>query len=97
MCEFNDESPSAVERPDLDLDIAQMSINLAPQIRGKGLASQCLATTISYFEKFYPSVSKLFPEIRTQNKVSRKSFAKVEFSIDSEQNGFCYLRLLIKV
>ena len=97
MCEFNAESPIAVVRFDLDIDTAQVSINLAPQKRGKGLASQCLASTISYFVKYYPSVSKLFAEIRTQNEASRKSFEKVGFSIDSERNGFFYLSLLTKV
>ena len=77
MCEFNAESPIAVVRFDLDNHTAQISINLAPQMRGQGLASQCLATTISYFKKFYPSVSQLFAEIRTQNNASRKSLRKL--------------------
>ena len=70
-----------------------LSINVAPQMRVVAVSSN----NNKLFQKFYSSVSQLFAEISTQNNASRKSFEKVGFSIDSEQNSFCYISLLVHV
>ena len=95
MCELKEGKPIAVVRFDLEGQSAEVSINLSPLERGKGLAPKCLTLAIDYFEKQYPSVSKLIAEIKTLNLASRKSFEKVGFMVDREAEGFWHLSVSI--
>jgi len=95
MCEPEEGEPIAVVRFDVEGQSAELSINLSPLERGKGLAPQCLALAKDYFEKQYPSVSKLIAEIKNLNIASRKSFEKVGFTLDREEEGFWHLSVSI--
>ena len=95
MCERKDGEPIAVVRFDIEGQSAELSINLSPLERGKGLAPKCLALAKDYFEKQYPFVSELIAEIKTLNLASRKSFEKVGFMIDKEEEGFWHLSISI--
>ena len=95
VCELGEGEPIAVVRFDVEGRSAELSINLSPLERGKGLAPQCLALAKDYFEKQYPSVSKLIAEIKNLNIASRKSFEKVGFTLDREEEGFWHLSVSI--
>ena len=95
MCELKEGKPIAVVRFDIEGQSAEVSLNLSPLERRKGLAPKCLTLAIDYFEKQYPSISKLIAEIKTLNIASRKSFEKVEFMLDKEEKNFWYFSLSI--
>ena len=95
MCESEEAKPIAVVRFDLEGQSAELSINLSPLERGKGLAPECLALAKDYFEEQYPSVSKLIAEIKNLNIASRKSFEKVGFTLDREAEGFWHFSVSI--
>jgi RimJ/RimL family protein N-acetyltransferase len=95
MCERKDGEPIAVVRFDVEEQSAKLSINISPLERGKGLAPKCLALAKDYFEKQYPFISKIIAEIKTSNLASRKSFEKVGFMLDREEEGFWYLSVSI--
>jgi RimJ/RimL family protein N-acetyltransferase len=91
MCETEEGKAIAVVRFDVEQESAELSINLSPLGRGKGLAPKCLTLAIDYFEKQYPSVSTFIAEIKTLNMASKKSFEKVGFTLDREEEGFWHL------
>ena len=95
ICEQEAGDLIAVVRFDVEGKFAEISINLSPLERGKGFAPKCLTLAKDYFEKQYPSVLKLFAEIKTVNIASRKSFEKVGFVLDREEDGFLYFSFLI--
>jgi len=91
ICESEKREPIAVVRFDIENNCAELSINLSPLKRGKGYASLCLSSAISYFEAYFPFVSELIAEIKTINIPGRKSFERVGFSLCDERDGFWYL------
>ena len=97
MCERKDGEPIPVVRFDVEGQSAELSINLSPLERGKGLAPKCLVSAKDYFEKQYPFVLKRIAEIKTLNLASRKSFEKVGFMLDREEEGFWHLSVSINI
>ena len=91
MCEAEDGTSVAVVRFDIEEGRAELSINLSPIQRGKGLAPKCLSLAIEYFGKHYPAVSELVAKIKTINLPSRRSFEHVGFFLREENEGFWYL------
>ena len=65
---------------DLDKDRAIVSINLAPNMRGKGLAKKCLNMSILYLKRHAPKVKFLDAEIKKINHASITIFQGVGFS-----------------
>ncbi|MDB2584592.1 GNAT family N-acetyltransferase [Alphaproteobacteria bacterium] len=97
MCELKEGEPIGIVRFDVEGQSAELSINLSPLERGKRLAPKCLALAKDYFEKQYPSVSKLIAEIKTSNIASKKSFEKVGFMLDREKDSFWYYSVSINI
>ena len=97
MCETEKGEPIAVVRFDIENNCAELSINLSPLKRGKGYASKCLSSAVSYFEINFPLVSELIAEIKTINLPSKKSFERVGFVLSDERNGYWYLNTKINV
>ncbi len=91
LCEAQPKKPIAVVRFDVKNILAEISINLSPLERGRGLSSMCLSVAIGYFEKHYPLVLELIAEIKTVNLHSRKSFERVGFVLRTEKDGYWHL------
>lgn len=80
MCEAEDHDESvAMVRFDVEDKNALVSINLSPQMRGKGLSKLCLSEAISYFSIEFAGVISLSAEIRSPNIASIKTFEGVGF------------------
>lgn len=77
----------AVVRFDIDDEVAQVSINLSPFMRGKGLANTCLSEAITYFSSIFKSVTCIEAEIKPINVASRKAFEGTGFSYKKESDG----------
>lgn len=78
---------AAVARFDVDHDVALISINLSPVMRGKGLAKICLIKAVAYFLSIYQSVSRIEAEIKSINIPSRKAFEGAGFQFQKDSDG----------
>lgn len=85
----------AVVRFDVEDEVAQISINLSPFMRGKGLANTCLSEAITYFSAIFKSVSCIEAEIKPINIASRKAFEGAGFGFKKESDGMDVLEYLV--
>jgi len=85
----------AVCRFDLGVDdaAAEVSINLSPAIRGRGLARDCLAAAIAQFRADVPRDLPLTATIRPTNTASVRTFEGLGFQRTGESDGFDRFRL----
>lgn len=60
----------------------EISINMNPQVRGKGFAVKLLIESISYFLKKH-SLDYIIAEIKNHNVASQKCFTKAGFTLHS--------------
>ncbi len=82
ICETSGESEKVgFVRFDLNDKNALMSINLSPDMRGKGYAKQCLLDAIVYFKAQHPNSFSIVAEIKVQNLASRYTFEGVGFEL----------------
>lgn len=79
-----------VVRFDLESDAAVISINLAPLMRGNGLATLCLEAALTYLREKNPSIKRVKAEIKMLNTASRRSFERVGFALEREIDGVGY-------
>lgn len=85
----------AVVRFDVDGEVAVISINLSPFMRGKGLATICLREAVAYFSSIYKSVSRIEAEIKPINIASRKAFEGAGFCFQKESDGMGLFEYLV--
>jgi RimJ/RimL family protein N-acetyltransferase len=78
-----------VVRFDIDesLTEAEVSINLNPRVRGRGLGTQTLLAGIAEFESDRPSVMRLTAQIRDSNEASVAIFRKAGFNLKHSNSG----------
>ena len=81
-----------VVRFDLDKNRALVSINLAPSMRGKGLAKRCLNDAIIFLKTHSPSIDTLDAEIKIINQASISTFQGVGFSQVGEEASLLYFQ-----
>lgn len=62
-----------------DRERAVVSVNLAPAMRGQGLAPPCLEEAIFVLRDRFPDVRLLEARIKPINQASQRSFARVGF------------------
>ena len=67
---------------------SEISINLCPKMRGKGLAKKCLKSSISFMLNEKPNCEILVADIKLLNEASKRSFEGIGFRMDSENNIF---------
>lgn len=77
-------SKVGIVRLDIGTDSAEISINLAPNMRGKGLGKVCLIQAIKSFQCSFPQHKTLNAEIKPENLSSQKSFEGVGFKFNKE-------------
>jgi len=87
MCRFNlsDET-----------DSAEVSINLNPEHRGKGIAQSILHDAIGVFTQQHPQVLELTATIRAENLPSMKIFVSENFVPQRTHDGVVQLNLDLK-
>lgn len=80
LCENkNDSKKIAVVRFDVNSTRALVSINLSPDVRGKGISKQCLSEAIESFKDEFPHVVALDAEIKLENIASQRVFKTIGF------------------
>ncbi len=90
-CIIEGDERAAVVRFDVEADTALISINLAPSMRGKGLAKPCLISAIAFFRTKHSGVDCIEAEIKTANIASRNVFESVGFHLTQKTEGLgCY-------
>jgi UDP-2,4-diacetamido-2,4,6-trideoxy-beta-L-altropyranose hydrolase len=75
---------------------AEISINIAPEMRGKGLGKDCLKETCIYAKKHVPNVKVLFAKIKILNKASQTTFLSAGFNFIKEVDGYLTYRKQFK-
>ncbi len=70
-----------------------ISINLSPNMRGKGYAKECLMKSISYMTKEKPKCKIVNADIKKINEVSKILFEQVGFKFVSEDSLFWQYQL----
>ena len=87
----NDLKKIAVVRFDVESSRALVSINLAPNMRGKGLSKQCLREALTSFKNEFPQVIALDAEIKLRNIASQRLFESVGFfNVRDDANTLFY-------
>jgi RimJ/RimL family protein N-acetyltransferase len=72
-----------------DIDQSEVSINLNPQLRGKGYGFTLLANSISLYDKIQNNALKA--TVKKENIASLKIFMKCKFLITSDDEHFYHL------
>lgn len=99
ICELGSVESSKVGMTRFDLDrhkgIAEISINLNPAFRGRGLAEKLLSESIGYFASTGTGIHLINATIRESNVASTKIFMRSGFSEVSRSGGFVHYSLRI--
>lgn len=77
----------AVVRFDIVKQTATVSINLAPEQRGRGKATGCLQGAIDFLLVNRSDVTQLAAEVREDNQASARCFANAGFALLSLDGG----------
>ena len=85
----------AAVRFNLQNNIAIISINLSPSMRGKGFAVPCLNEAIDCFISKFSSLSIIEAEIKSVNLASIKAFKAVGFVLDRQDKDIQYYKLIL--
>lgn len=85
----------AVVRFDVELDRALISINLAPDLRGKRLAKPCLSSAIAFFQALFAHVSIIDAQIKSVNAPSKRVFEGVGFEFVKESGEVLYYEYIV--
>ena len=85
----------AAVRFNLQNNIAIISINLSPSMRGKGFAVPCLNEAIDYFISKFSSLSIIEAEIKPVNLASIKAFEAVGFVLNRQDKEIQYYKLIL--
>ena len=79
-------SKVGIVRYDLLDNSCTVSINLAPDMRGKGFSAICLTDSIDIVRKQFPHIKVINATIKSSNIKSQKSFTKAGF-VFKEKSG----------
>jgi len=84
--------PAAMVRFDREDGQAIVSINVAPELRGRGVGTAALVSSCAAFERAHPD-TLLSAEIRHQNRASKRAFRAAGFEeMQSEVEGYSAFR-----
>ena len=89
----NNKKKIGIVRFNLENNVALTSINIAPSIRGQGLAKLCLSNSITFFKEIHFKVTEFKAEIKSNNLASRRAFEEVGFVLNHSENGIGYFTL----
>jgi len=96
LCENEiDSKKVAVVRFDINSTRALVSINLSPEMRGKGLSKLCLSEAIENFKNEFSQVVALDAEIKPENIASQKTFKSIGFVSVRDSVNTLYFEYLI--
>ena len=76
-----------------ELDRAEISVEIAPDQRGRGYAPRCLLIAVEWFFGAFPSCVEIEAVVKTTNPASLKSFERAGFQRRGEQDGFWHFIL----
>lgn len=86
ICEDEQNTDVAVVRFALGSETVLVSINLAPDRRGEGLAPLCLRGAIEFYSTLKPDQRRLRADVKVENLPSRRLFEGLGFELLSQSN-----------
>ena len=90
-----DSKKIAIVRFDVDSTRAMVSINLSPEMRGKGFSKKCLSESIKNFKNEFPQVGALDAKIKPENIASQRLFKSIGFVNVRDESDTLYFEYLI--
>ena len=93
ICEAAKSEKVGVTRFDILGENAEMSINIAPNHRGKGLAVTCINSSIAYFKHNFVDCKILTATIKANNLASQKCFVAAGFCLETTRKDIQYYTL----
>lgn len=97
LCEYGDVPKNiAFVMFKVNLTRALVSINLSPEMRGKGLSKQCLGAAVLTFRNLFPTICSFAAEIKRDNIASQKIFSANGFVYLRENNNKLYYEYMLK-
>ena len=93
ICTNMKEEKVGVIRFDVSDNVAEVSINLNPTMRGKAKASECLKKSINFVKRYSPNLKVINAEIKDINLASKKTFEKVGFVFQFENKGIRHYKM----
>ena len=94
VCNDENGEKVGVVRFDIEINVAKLSINLNPNVRGRGLAKKCLNEAIRFVRNAYPKLKFLKAKIKNINIASRKTFEGIGFEFEVENDGVRHYKIL---
>jgi RimJ/RimL family protein N-acetyltransferase len=95
LCEHGSKK-IAIVRFEVNSIRALVSINLSPEMRGKGFSKQCLSESIKHFKNEFPQVVALDAKIKPENIASQMTFKSIGFVIVCDDPSSLYFEYLIR-
>ena len=80
LCYLKNSAPVGFVRFDVYYHYAEVSINLNPCSRGKGLAKRCLTAALDIFKKKFQRPTQIIARIKIENKASQQLFTSAGFT-----------------
>ena len=83
-------------RFDIVSNKANISINLSPSMRGKGLAKECLIASLLFFNKKFNKILTINAKVKSKNIASIKTFNKAGFDIIKKTKETLFYQYIFK-
>ena len=88
ICLNHENKKIGVVRFDIENTNAEISINIAPEMRGKSLGKHCLIETFIFAKEHISDVEVLTAKIKSINKASQRVFESAGFDFVSEVDNY---------
>ena len=93
LCYLENSAPVGFVRFDVYHHYAEVSINLNPCSRGKGLAKRCLTAALERFKKEFQRPTQIKARIKIENKASQRLFTSAGFTYFKAQDKISFYAL----
>lgn len=93
LCYLENSAPVGFVRFDVHYHHAEVSINLNPRCRGKGVAKRCLTAALERFKKEFQSSTLIKARIKVENEASKRLFTGVGFTSFKVQDDIIFYSL----
>lgn len=87
-----DGEPTAIVRFDIAEIDAEISVNVAPAQRGKGVGTRAIRAAIQAVRGVFPDIRTITANVKKINESSLNAFTKSEFKVTGESEGIVTLK-----
>ena len=93
LCYLENSAPVGLVRFDVYHHYAEVSINLNPHWRGKGVSKECLTAALKRFQREFRKPTQIIARIKIDNKASQRLFIGAGFTYFKAQDNITFYAL----